>query len=522
MPVWPWGGHRGWTYDLVRFMRPGVIAELGVHWGTSLFAFAQAVKDAELESRMIGVDTWAGDGHTGPYGPDVLEAVRTIASTYFAKQRFELLPMTFDEALPRVPDESIDLLHIDGFHTYDAVKHDFDSWLPKLAPNGVVLLHDVADDTGYGSANYWKELLARYPGFNFEHSWGLGVVCPKGAKWMTALRRQGLKDKVQLYTYRAQLERTRIELRDTGAMAVSRLAAMDEMGKAMGEFDRRAAAAREDAESMKATVESLTKTRDALMHERDSLATERASLTGQVAGLKSEIDQSLNVAASLRVDLGLAASRREADASRIAALESGVAASEARVRTLSDRMRELQTLIEQAHTMSARSLARAEQAERESGQRARELADSRAAFADVSADLARALQREKSLRQNKVDLELVNGRLLAELVGAGELAATLRGQIAELDALLATERANAADLGSELGEAEAMNRELSKSLEVVRADVELLAIRLEHLERIRIAEETAEASEKSKQLALSGLVRRSNTNPRSGRVQRHV
>lgn len=475
MPVWPWGGHRGWSYDLVRFMRPGVICELGVHWGTSFFAFAQAVKDAKFNARMIGVDTWAGDGHTGPYGPDVLETVRTIASKFFRKQSFELLPMTFDEALPSVADASINLLHIDGFHTYDAVKHDFESWLPKLADDGVVLLHDVADDTGYGSATYWKELVARFPGFHFEHSWGLGVLFPKGDKWAKSLRRHGIDDKVLLYTYRAQLERSKLELRDTGAMAVERLKAMDEMGAIIGDRDRQLSSLHQETDGLRRAAESMTQEKLALQGDLDLTVANTGRLIGE---LQSEI------AANGR--------RIESLDGSIRTLEESVGQWQNRSQELDSNLMLAREALVQTQSSEARNLARAEKGEADLAAIGQELSAERSTHARTVDDLSRALERERALQESKVEWEAVNRRLRSELNTARESIGSLRVRIAELDALLSQETARAANLNLELNEERAMNRELSKSLDVVRTDVELLAMRLEHLERIQIAREAAE------------------------------
>lgn len=174
-----WLGHRRFAYDLIRFMQPDLVVELGTHWGISFFSMCQAARDGQLNTRCYAVDSWLGDKHTGNYQEDVYAKVSSIAASYYAPHAI-LVRSSFDEALARLENNSVNVLHIDGYHTYEAVKHDFQAWQPKLAANSLVLFHDIAVRTGdFGVYNLWEE-LRHYPQLEFHHAYGLGVLFPKG------------------------------------------------------------------------------------------------------------------------------------------------------------------------------------------------------------------------------------------------------------------------------------------------------------------------------------------------------
>lgn len=173
-----WAGHLHFAHWLVSRTRPDTLVELGTHTGNSFFAFCDGVKRAGLQTRCTAVDTWQGDAHASFYDESVYNGVKA----HVAKAGFEgfatLKKMTFDEALAETPDASVDILHIDGFHTYEAVKHDFTTWRPKMRHGGIVLFHDTSiQRDGFGVEQFWNELLAAgHDGFNFPHSCGLGVL----------------------------------------------------------------------------------------------------------------------------------------------------------------------------------------------------------------------------------------------------------------------------------------------------------------------------------------------------------
>ena len=112
-----WHGHFGFALDLVFQSKPNVLVELGVHFGDSYFCFCQAVKELNLDCKCFGIDNWKGDEHSGFYNIEVYESVLSNNEQYSSFSK--ILKKDFRHALKSFEDSSIDLLHIDGCHTYE-------------------------------------------------------------------------------------------------------------------------------------------------------------------------------------------------------------------------------------------------------------------------------------------------------------------------------------------------------------------------------------------------------------------
>lgn len=172
-----WAGHIPFMFCLVAALKPRRYVELGTHHGASFFAACQAAQRASPESECVAVDTWIGDEHAGFYGDSIFDTFQQQLKHHFSDIG-EHLRCTFDEAVANFEPGSIDLLHIDGLHTYEAVKHDFETWKDRLTPDGVVIFHDVnVHERDFGVWELWTEVREQYPTMTLPHSHGLGVLC---------------------------------------------------------------------------------------------------------------------------------------------------------------------------------------------------------------------------------------------------------------------------------------------------------------------------------------------------------
>lgn len=171
-----WVSHGPFAMWITSRLKPNLYAELGSHYGYSFFAVCQAMKELDYGGQAMAIDTWQGDEHAGFYSSKVFDFVKKVRDENYPSIGI-MTRSTFDDALEVVNDGSVDLLLIDGLHTYEAVLHDYETWLPKMSTRGIIMFHDIeVFDRGFGVFKLWEVLQHKYPSFSFKHGHGLGVI----------------------------------------------------------------------------------------------------------------------------------------------------------------------------------------------------------------------------------------------------------------------------------------------------------------------------------------------------------
>jgi len=168
-----WCGHRPFSDYIVKTLGPQVIVELGVDLGFSSFCFSQALTNHQLtDSRVYGVDLFQGDPQTG-----FRNTKDQVESQIKAHQieNLELVQGEFGQ-VAKTWNRVIDILHIDGYHTEDAVASDFNHWAKFVADTGIILFHDVYEfSPGFGAYQFFNKIEGYHKAY-FTHSHGLGLA----------------------------------------------------------------------------------------------------------------------------------------------------------------------------------------------------------------------------------------------------------------------------------------------------------------------------------------------------------
>lgn len=168
-----------WLLGLLEERRPSTIVEIGTDEGGTLFLWTRvAAPDASLvavDARPLGLL-----GRRSPYAVVRRGLARERQHIDVVMPADSQSPATVDRVKKLLGGRAVDFLFIDGDHSYDGVKRDFELWSPLVRPGGIVALHDTKPDHPTGVPRFWAELKDR---FRTEErvatdfpSFGIGVV----------------------------------------------------------------------------------------------------------------------------------------------------------------------------------------------------------------------------------------------------------------------------------------------------------------------------------------------------------
>lgn len=171
--------------DLLSKEKPRVLMEIGTMNGGTLFLYARiAAEDAKL----LSVDLpWARYGYGYPKYkvPLYRTFVRPSQTLHLLRANSHENP-TLEKVKELLDTQTIDFLFLDGDHTYQGIRQDFEMYSPLMTKGGIVGFHDIAPhppETECDVFRFWNEIKLKYPGRHgeFVADWNQGWA---GISWI--------------------------------------------------------------------------------------------------------------------------------------------------------------------------------------------------------------------------------------------------------------------------------------------------------------------------------------------------
>lgn len=121
--------------NAVKIPKKGIIVEIGTFQGAS------AVVLAKTQRQIFTIDRYE---EFDDYHPTTLAEVKDKL------KEFESITVLKgeSESFAKIWNKPIDLIFIDGNHSYEGVKQDIENWLPHLKKKGRMMFHDYQSREG--------------------------------------------------------------------------------------------------------------------------------------------------------------------------------------------------------------------------------------------------------------------------------------------------------------------------------------------------------------------------------------
>jgi len=164
-----------------------VVIEIGTATGGTLFLFCRTAAENAI---IISVDL-PGGRFGGGYPSWRIPLYQAFK---LPQQKLHLLradshnETTLQQVRKALNGEKADLLFIDGDHSYNGVKMDFEMFSPLVKNGGSIAFHDIVihpANTGCEVNKFWEEIKNRYEYTEFVSDWNQGQCGIGTLRWKT-------------------------------------------------------------------------------------------------------------------------------------------------------------------------------------------------------------------------------------------------------------------------------------------------------------------------------------------------
>jgi len=188
--------------EIYKNLKPKRVLEIGTFVGGTLFCFTKLAQDDAI---IISIDLPFGKVFNASINQNIgntkidIYITKVFEHFIFGNQRLYLLRQSSNDEntvqkLKRVlGNNKLDFIFIDGDHSYDAVKKDFELYYQFIDEGGVIAFHDISeymqktvgDLSKLGVHKFWNELKSSKEKYNFKeyqeilasnYSFGIGII----------------------------------------------------------------------------------------------------------------------------------------------------------------------------------------------------------------------------------------------------------------------------------------------------------------------------------------------------------
>ena len=166
--------------NFINDLQPEIVVEIGTKFGGTFMVWCELAPGIKISVDLI-------EGIHGGVTRESTDKRNDMFKELYPNKCFFIEgnshdDSTYNDLVNILNGKQIDFLFIDGDHTYEGVKQDYEMYKELVSDNGYIAFHDINDTPRHRDRNVyvsklWNELIGEKIEFNIKADWaGIGVI----------------------------------------------------------------------------------------------------------------------------------------------------------------------------------------------------------------------------------------------------------------------------------------------------------------------------------------------------------